>query len=902
MKSSLIETNKDAKLGLIKSKKLLNLTNNLLSKKGLNQLEKQFKSRPCLIEEGHSKPVTELVVTPNGKTIISGSDDNTIKLWDIETGECLKTLKGHSGRIHSLAITLDGKQIISGSLMETKIWDLQSGKCLKNIIQKQYATIFTNDDYITSFQVISSDGNTIASVNYYEEVRVWNQEDFSFISKFYTNVGTSPRLAISPDGNIIAVGKGSTSDRCGKIEIWDIKKNQCIHKLNKHTNLVSVLVITPDNKLVSGSWDKTIRVWDIESGKCLKVLEGQKSFVYALAVTPDGNTLVSSSSNPNIIKIWDLSTGKCVNTIETSAEKALAITPDGKNIVTGYGIWSLKTGECIKKLKSYDTHLKFIAKVNDENATITIKDEYIKYGELKLFDEDGNYLKTLKKQKDFINTLSISSVIQEIAREHDDFCDFIGFHVAKLWDEKNDKCILTVDTNNNIEIDSQGYFNASDEIIDKYLRIKDSSLSQRKLNKQEINHFRRKNDYFRIEDLCIEKKENLHINNSDSSQWGSYTIEPILITPDRRTLVTAHHDNTLKIWDIQTGKCLKSLEGHTGFPKTIAITPDGQTIITSIIRDAYDGDEMHEIYTADDGEEYINTYVEYDDEYEESFEILLWSLKNGNYLGGLYSHISSVNTLDISPNGKTLVSGSAHDKAYENDTNINYGAMDYEIILWDIQNKKEIRTFCTQDSHNDSINILKYTPDGKIIVSGSDDYTIKLWNVETGECLKTLKGHCGCINTLTVSSDGKIIVSGSDDYTIKLWNIETGECVKTLMGHTNEVKSLQLTSNDKNIIVISNSNMIKILDIESGKSLRTIEDYTSSNSSLSISSDGNTIVFNNENTFEIRDFNSGLMIQTISHNIDYESIGKSLRIVEQEIDADEDEIPEIDIDDDKIPF
>lgn len=224
MKSSLIETNKDAKLGLIKSKKLLNLTNNLLSKKGLNQLEKQFKSRPCLIEEGHSKPVTELVVTPNGKTIISGSDDNTIKLWDIETGECLKTLKGHSGRIHYLAITLDGKQIISGSLMETKIWDLQSGKCLKNIIQKQYATIFTNDDYITSFQVISSDGNTIASVNYYEEVRVWNQEDFSFISKFYTNVGTSPRLAISPDGNIIAVGKGSTSDRCGKIEIWDIKR------------------------------------------------------------------------------------------------------------------------------------------------------------------------------------------------------------------------------------------------------------------------------------------------------------------------------------------------------------------------------------------------------------------------------------------------------------------------------------------------------------------------------------------------------------------------------------------------------------------------------------------------------------------------------------------------------
>ncbi|MGJ0340615.1 WD40 repeat domain-containing protein [Aliarcobacter cryaerophilus] len=586
MKHNLTTTNQNAKLALSKSKSLLNITNSLLSKE-IKQVEKRFKFRPFLIEEGHSKAINSLVVTSDSKTIISGSDDNTIKLWDIETGECLKTLKGHSGRIHSLAITLDGKQIISGSLMETKIWDLQSGKCLKNIIQKQYATIFTNDDYITSFQVISSDGNTIASVNYYEEVRVWNQEDFSFISKFYTNVGTSPRLAISPDGNIVAVGKGSTSDRCGKIEIWDIKKNQCIHKLNKHTNLVSVLVITPDNKLVSGSWDETIRVWDIESGKCLKVLEGQKSFVYALAVTPDGNTLVSSSSNPNI-KIWDLSTGKCLNTIESTPNTTLAITPDGKNIVTGYGIWSLETGQLIKKLKSSRSmYKKILATKIKEKEPILIKDEHVKFREINLYDNKSNYLKTLKKQDCWIQTLTLAHIIRQIADENSFFNDFIGIYSVKLWDTQNDRCILTVDIENDIAIDSQGYFNASDESIDKWIRISESPLQQRKLTKEEISYFKKETNDHDIEDLCKYRQEERNETAiiEDNNNSVSYYIEPILITPDRKTLVTAHHDNTLKIWDIQTGKCLKSLEGHTGFPKTIAITPDGQTIITSIIRD-----------------------------------------------------------------------------------------------------------------------------------------------------------------------------------------------------------------------------------------------------------------------------------------------------------------------------
>jgi len=912
MKSKLTTTNQNAKLALNKSKSLLNITNSLLSKKANNNLEKQFKFRPFLIEEGHNKSVTALIVTSDGKIIISGSRDNTIKLWDIETGECLKTLKGHSGYIHSLAITFDGRQIVSGSLMETKIWDMQSGKCLQNIKQRNIEGYY-DEDYITSSQVISANGNILVSSNCFGHIRVWNRENCNRIFNLEIKVGSSPILAISPDANIIAVAKGKLN-RWGKIELWDVKKGKHIHTLNNHTNHVSALVIAPNNNLISGSWDETIRIWDIKSGKCLKVLEGQKSFLRTLAVTPDGNTLISSSLNPNIVKIWDLNTWECLKTIETRVEEAIAITPDGDSFVTEYGIWCIKTGKCLKKLKSSSSrYAKFLATPTKRKESFLLRDEHIKYGEINLYDNKNNYLKTLTKQDNWIQTLKIASIIEQIAGENSFFEDWIGIYSVKLLDTQNEKCILTIDTKNDIAIDNQGYFNASVESIEKWIRISESPLHQRKLTKHEISHFRKENDYLDIENLCIDKKENLHINNSDSSMRSYFmSMEPILITSDRKTLVTANGNGSLKIWDTQIGKCLKSLEGHSGFPKTIAITPDGGTIITSIVRDAYDGNEVEQEFIGDDGEEYVNTYIESYDEYEDNFEILLWDLKNGNYLGSLNSHISSVNTLSVSPDGKTLVSGSSHDKAYENRDNMNYGAIDYEIILWDIQNMKKIRTFYDFriHTHDDSIKILKYTPNGKMIVSGSDDYTIKSWDIETGECLNTFKGHCGSINTLAITSDSQTIISGSDDYTIKLWDIETGKCFNTFTEHTNEIMNLQLTPNGKHIIVVSKKNIIKILDVKNGKCLKRIDDYNSSDFLLTINSDGNvTIAKENDQTIDIFDLYTGLKLYTINCNIDYDSIDKSIRVIEQPLEGNiyqfetaPPPIPDITIDEDEIPF
>ena len=133
MKNSLKVTNQNAELALSKSKSLLNITNGLLSQKASSILNEKFQFKPYF-SDGHTDSVFSLAITPNGEYIVSGGGDKTIKLWDINSGKCIKTLDSHDNEINSVVVTPNGKTIISGSSDKTiKLWDINSGKCIKTL-------------------------------------------------------------------------------------------------------------------------------------------------------------------------------------------------------------------------------------------------------------------------------------------------------------------------------------------------------------------------------------------------------------------------------------------------------------------------------------------------------------------------------------------------------------------------------------------------------------------------------------------------------------------------------------------------------------------------------------------------------------------------------------------------
>jgi hypothetical protein len=167
----------------------------------------------------------------------------------------------------------------------------------------------------------------------------------------------------------------------------------------------------------------------------------------------------------------------------------------------------------------------------------------------------------------------------------------------------------------------------------------------------------------------------------------------------------------------------------------------------------------------------------------------------------LEGHENYVNSISFSPDGKTLATGSS----------------DKTIKLWNLDGK-EIRTLRGHDSY---INSVSFSPDGKTLATGSSDETIKLWNLDTGKEIFTLQGHDSSINSVSFSIDGKTLATGSEDKTIKLWNLDTGKEIRTLRGHNGYVNSVSFSPDGRTLATGSEDKTIKLWNLDTGKEIRT---------------------------------------------------------------------------------
>ncbi len=199
----------------------------------------------------------------NNNQVVTGSDDDSIKLWDLNTGKNLKTFKGHSAEINCIA-SISDSQILSGSTDNTmRIWDLKSGLCSKVIEHKPYSKGHLNG--VNCFEFISDEHLLAGSAD--GGIKSWDLCLLTYRSfRGHTDIVTSV-IKLTND-------KIVSSSFDGNIRMWNLFTTECLNTVKCSTEQVMCLDVLTDTQVVAASCDKhQITVWDINSGKCLKALE-----------------------------------------------------------------------------------------------------------------------------------------------------------------------------------------------------------------------------------------------------------------------------------------------------------------------------------------------------------------------------------------------------------------------------------------------------------------------------------------------------------------------------------------------------------------------------------------------------------------------------------------------------
>ncbi|MDZ8187551.1 MAG: caspase family protein [Nostoc sp. ChiSLP02] len=570
--------------------------------------------------EGHSAEVSSVSFSPDGKTIVSASNDKTAIIWGHD-GTKLRTLTGHTGTVRSVSFSPDGQTIATASFDRTvKLWRTKDGSLIR--------TLNGHTAEVLSLSW-STNGETIATGSADGTAKIWKVSDGHLLRTFSGYRDFVNCVSFSPDGEILAIASADKT-----VKLWSVSDGALRQTLQGHSAGVSSVAFSPDGQtLASASEDKTVRLWH-RDGSLLRIIPAHNAEILSVNFSHDGQTLASTSAD-STIKIWSSQDGSLRQTLlgHSIAVYSASFSPDDQTLVSAGAdktvrLWQLdnplfktltghqgklysvsfspngqiatagqdttiklwqRDGTLRQTLEGYDTsvygHSKEIYGLafspDGETLASASLDHYIKLWRTR----DGYMIKTLQGHQREVNSLSFSPNSQILASASADT-------TIKLWNIQTKALIKTLQGHTaevlSVSFSPSGQVLASAGRDNKVLlwRVKDGKLLY-------------------------------------SLPGHTNAVNAISFSPDGKILASASADKTIKLWQVSNGALLQTLTGHTDSIYSLSFSPDGQTIASA----------------SGDG------------------SIKLWN-REGRELKTLLGHTDAVLSVSFSPDGKFLASAS----------------------------------------------------------------------------------------------------------------------------------------------------------------------------------------------------------------------------------------------------